>query len=279
MLRLFDLNKLPTVQENVWSPGSSPSSTIESADSTTHHAASTLAMATKTTDLFFSGTPQSIKRFREEGGALAVDLGLLAPTVSLHSIGADGLKQQFAFRKPQPREADCADVPTPGRKRLRKLSECAGGRSGTTSMAKSWTTNEDDGGNHRDDVPKTLAVSQADAKVRRPDIVDDDVLGAVAALLMLSSSRQRDFPFSSNGEASSSGRRAFADSPHDEEGRREAGGYNPSRSSDPAASDSEEPSSSSGSGSSVLLRPKNKRRYRSMAEIMVQTRVLSRRRA
>lgn len=278
MLRLFDLNKLPTVQENVWSPGSSPSSTIESADSTTHRDASTSAMVTKAADVLFSGTPPSVKRFREEGGALAVDLGLLAPVVSLFSIEADGLNKQFAFRKPQAWEADCEDVRTPGRKRLRKLSECAGGRSGTTSMAKSWTTNDGDGGKHRDDVTKTLAVSQADAKVRRPDVVDDDVLGAVAALLMMSSSHRRDFPFSSNGEASS-GRRAFANSPKDEEVRREAASCNPSRSSDLAASDSEDPSRSLGSGSSVLLRPKNKRRYRSMADIMVQTRVLSRRRA
>jgi len=224
-----------------------------------------------------------MKRFRDEGRPLAVDLGLPMPLDSRRSIEAEVENQRFAFRKPQPWVAECTALPTPTRKRLRKLSEYAGGRSSSTSMAKSWTTSDGDGCNHRDDVTKTLAVSQADAKVRRLDVVDDEVFGAVAALLELSSSthiRRRDVPFSSNGEASSSGHSAFADNLMDEGARREAGNSTDpgSSSNDLAASDNEDPSRSLGSGSSVLLRPKNKQRYRSMAEIMAQTPILHRRR-
>lgn len=289
-LRLFDLNKLPTVQENVVSPASSPTSTIDSADSTTHfttdhhHAASTSAMATRSsvfmvnTDAFFSSSSPSVKRFRDEGGALSVDLGLLAPTSETRRHSIEEKNQQFAFRKPQPVDySGSRDLLTPARKRLRKLSEHAG----TTSMAKSWTTGDGDGCNNRD-VTKTLAApspAQADAKkVRRPDVVvDDEVLGAVAAILMMSSgnyNRRRDFPFPSNvGEASSAPSSTFADSHMDDEERRD-----PS-STDLAASDTEAPSRSLGSGSSVLLRPRNKQRYRFMTEIMVQTPILKLRRS
>lgn len=238
-LRLFDLNKLPSVQESILSPGSS---TVESADSATtdHHA----AMATKSSDLdaFFSSSSEMKRLKGGEGGGLAVDLGVLPPLPA-------AIKQQFAFRKPQAHAVEHVNsftVPTPTRKRLRKLSDYVD-RGTTDSMAKLWTTTgEGDGCNNRDDVTKTVAPSQADSKARcrHPD-VDDEVFSAVAALLMLSSSAELQSEASTDLAA--------------------------------AASDTEEPCRSSGSGSSVLLRPSNKRRYRSVAEIMATTPIVKRR--
>ncbi|KAG0578730.1 hypothetical protein KC19_4G045800 [Ceratodon purpureus] len=266
-IHLFDLNKLPTSPDGL-NPVESPTSTIASADSTTHvntNAAPIPVMATDMT-FFSDSSPSIVKTFTDvegdahRGGArLAVDLGLLPPTspetTRRHNI--EGLSMQ----------TQCTDLPTPARKRLRKLSEYAGAHGSTsldTSIGKSETT---DGGEVciRRDVTKTLALPEPKTKVLTKVVVDDEIWAAACVLMTLSWSRKR-----RRVSSIAEGSRVFLD---EEEG----GGAGPSSpcGSDLAASETTS-SRSLGSGGSVLLRPSNKQRYRSVGELMAQTSTLKR---
>lgn len=267
-MHLFDLNKLPT-SPDCFSPIASPTSTMASSDSTTlvpTDAALTPATATDHVTVLTS-PPNIIKLFTDAGGAkLAVDLGLLPPasvdTTRRHNVG----DSSSASQEPQ----CCTGIPTSARKRLRKLSEYAGGHMSSTAHAapmpsKPWSTGGGDVGNHRD-VTKTLALPGGKAKVRGKNaVVDDEVLGAVSVLLMMVSSkkRRREFSYISSMATERSTSVDLEPEPSSPVGRDRA--------------DSETTSSRSrGSGGSVLLRPSNKQRYRSMAELMAQTPILKR---
>ena len=268
-LRLFDLNKLPTSLPD--SPVSSPTATIASDQSTTFAIAD--AVATSSAVVKFI----DVEGDTHHGGAnLAVDLGVLSASSSLEMTrlhNDEDSSSAAATLQELPEGAIGPIVRTPVRRRLRKLSEYAGSHrsSASTPLAasmacKSWTTDGDEVRNHRD-VTKTLPPLKK--KVRGKRYVDVEVLQACSTLTIMSSSSQS---FDWTVVSSKKRGREFAStsatsSMAEEEGPEARPSFSPSTSS-----------RSLGSGSaSVLLRPSNKQRYRSMAELMTQTPVVSKR--
>jgi hypothetical protein len=218
-VHLFDLNELPGLTDSA-SPSESPTSTIASADSTTHVTPPAPPMATDSSPSMINAL---LPDAHHGGAKLAVDLGvlLLEPAHHRHDVEDSSVPPE---------------LPTPARKRLRKLSE--------------YATSAHDGGHHRD-VTNTVAV-------RGRGVVDDEVLAAATVLMMLASSRKR--------------RRELSSAPSIAKASLDAGPSTSSFASDLAASETSSPTSLG----SVLLRPSNKHRYRSMAELMAQTPILRR---
>ncbi|XP_024370766.1 uncharacterized protein [Physcomitrium patens] len=302
-LRLFDLNKLPTISTT--SPVLSPTWTTGSADSTTYVPSDESSkMATMSrdfitdTDSFSSPTQQKISLCADEGGGrgrarLAVDLGPLRDSKASkvlrlddgHRFEISDDDQSVDIRKPVFLEKPCHPddrLGIPSWKRLKRLSEYTSGHI-PAPVVKSRTTDTADIA-QQPYVTKTLTSSmRGEAKVHRKD--EDEETGAVRALVMLSSEkRKRDLScFSSDDFRQPDSLKAStehngnscSETLSDEvlnEGRQ-------CSSPSPAGSDltggSNATAKSLGSGS-VLLRPINKQRYRSMAEVMAQASFLRR---
>lgn len=291
-LRLFDLNKLPTVPPcpifpPTWITGNTESKThARSDESTAVTARSRNFMAD--TDLFFISSQQEVRLTKDEdderGARLSVDLGPLQASRAPKDLRLDGscwIETRDDGHKVDVRSPDFPEKPChadygfaiPTWKRLKKLTECEGGHT----HVKMTTSNK--AVIKQPYVLKTLPPALPyEAKEHWKD-----VSGAIRALLMLSTAKgKRDFSnFLSDSffepelheDSPNSVSKSSSQTQMDEEVAHHCSA--PTLSGSEWTGDSDASDESLGS-SSVLARPSNKHRYRSMAELMAETSILRR---
>ncbi|XP_024391924.1 uncharacterized protein [Physcomitrium patens] len=279
-LRLFDLNKLPTAP--TWITGSTDSKPHALSDEST-------AMTTRSrnfmenTDLFFISPRQEVRltedKDDERGARLSVDLGPLRTSRASKDLRLDGncwLETRDDGHKVDIRSPDFPEKPChadygfaiPTWKRLKKLTECKGGHTHVQMSTDNKAVDK------QPYVTKTLPPSlQCEAKEHWKD-----VSGAICALLMLSGAKgKRDLSnFLSDKfcepevrqDSPKSIPKSYSETKLYEEDARQCSAPSPAGTELTGDSDA---SDGSWGSASVLVRPSNKHRYRSMAELMAET--------